>query len=86
MDVYQDIDLVILIKSRRMGWLGHVYTIQSDSYSKKALEENSGKRIRGRACARWLDKLRKILVWEDIGNKLGDRKTWNDFCKAAKVL
>jgi hypothetical protein len=41
-DLYEEIDLAILIKTLRLRWLGHVCTMEEHRNPKKDLEEKPG--------------------------------------------
>ena len=57
-NLYQDIDLVTLIKTQRIKWLGHVNRMQNCRKPKRALEgKPGGKRKRGIPHLRRLDRV-----------------------------
>ena len=65
MDIYQEKDVVTVVKSQRMKLLGHVHRMQSNRLLKRAMEgKPGGRRNRGRPRTRWLedveDDLRRI--------------------------
>ncbi|KAJ4446557.1 hypothetical protein ANN_13254 [Periplaneta americana] len=56
-DIYKDPDIIALIKSRRLHWLGHVLRRDEDSLLRKAFNHSPRcKRPLGRPCLRWHDK------------------------------
>jgi hypothetical protein len=54
--IYQELDLVTIIKTLRLKWLGHANTTEDHIESKRALPAISGGgRSRGKPRKRWLD-------------------------------
>jgi hypothetical protein len=64
--LYSSPDIVKQIKSRRMGWIGHVARMGEDRKVHRGLEESpEGKRPLGRPRRRWESGIRMDL--RDIG-------------------
>jgi hypothetical protein len=81
-------DLVTIIKTLRLKWLGHVNRMEDHREPKRALQGIPGGGRRGKPRKRWLDDveddLRKMEVkWR---KKAMDRTEWRKICEAAKVL
>jgi hypothetical protein len=90
--LYRSPSLVRVIKSRRLGWAGHVVRMEEGRSAFKMLTGTpSGKRPLGRPKRRWEDNIRMDL--EDIGIKAGnwvysaqDRHCWRSLVNATFSL
>jgi hypothetical protein len=86
--ICKEMDVVTVIKTLRLKWLGHVNRIEDHREPKRALQGIPGGG-RGNQRKRWLDDveddLRKMEVkrWR---KKAMDRTEWRNICEAAKVL
>jgi hypothetical protein len=88
--IYQELDLVTIIKTSRLKWLGHVNRMEDHREPKRVLQGiPGGGRRRGKPRKRWLDGM------EDDLSKTGvkrwritamDRTEWRKICEAARVL
>ena len=64
-----------MIKSRRLGWTGHVAKIEEGRRAFKVLTGTpAGKRLLGRSGRRWEDNIRIDL--EEIGINAGNWVDW----------
>jgi hypothetical protein len=60
-ELIENTDIVRFIKSRRIGWLGHVMRMDEKRTRRRILEwEPIGRRIRRRPRERWIEDLKKI--------------------------
>ena len=81
-----------MIKSRRLGWAGHIARMEEDRSASKILTgKPTGKRPLGRPRRRWEDNIRMDL--EEIGINSGnwvdsaqDRNYWRTLVNAALNL
>jgi hypothetical protein len=74
-ELIENADIVRLIKSRRITWLGHVMRMDDKRTPKSILEwKPVGKRIRGRRRKRWT-----VDIEEDM-QIMGIRR-WTNQCK-----
>jgi len=86
---YKSQDIVSVIKTRRLEWLGHVIRMNETRCVKKIFEGKlEGRRDRGRPRLRWIDgvedDLRKLGVkgWRV---KALDREEWTSIIREAKA-
>ena len=90
--MYRSPNIVRVIKSRRLGWAGHVARMEEDRGAFKILTgKPTGKRPLGRPRPRWEDNIRMDL--EEIGMSVGnwvvsaqDRNYWRTLVNAALNL
>jgi hypothetical protein len=62
-DLYQDTDLVTVIKTSRLRWLGHVCRVEEQRDPKKTIEGKPGRRrSRGKPQKRWIDNVEDDLT------------------------
>jgi hypothetical protein len=65
-DLYSSPNIVLVIKSRRMGWAGHVARMGEERGVYRVLAgKPEGKRPRGRPSGRWVDNIRIDL--QEVG-------------------
>jgi hypothetical protein len=89
-DLYQDTDLVTVIKILRLRWLGHICRMKEQRDPKKALEGKPGeRRKRRKPQKRWTNNVTEDL--RKTGLKIrriqtADMKEWRGTCEVAKVL
>uniref|UniRef100_A0A1B6HHE4 Endonuclease-reverse transcriptase n=1 Tax=Homalodisca liturata TaxID=320908 RepID=A0A1B6HHE4_9HEMI len=85
-EIYQDPDVIALIRSKRMRWMGHVARRGKDKMIKKVWRgEPEGVRPLGRPRMRWRDQVEKDL--RTIGATLEvaqDRGSWRDIVGEVK--
>jgi hypothetical protein len=66
-DLIKNADIVRLVKSKRMVWLGHVMRMEGKRIPKRVLEwKPTGRRHRGRPRKRWNEDIKEDT---DNGNK-----------------
>ena len=90
--MYRSLNIVRMIKSRRLRWAGHVARMEEGrSAFKIVLGKPTGKRLLGRPRRRWEDNIRMNL--KEIGINAGnwvdlaqDRDYWRAFVNAALNL
>ena len=82
-------DIVRLIKSRRIAWLGHVMWVDEKRIPKRALEwKPTGRRIRGRPRKRWVEDIEEdiqalgIRGWRKLSK---ERTEWRRITEKAKT-
>jgi hypothetical protein len=87
--LYEDLDIVRVIKVARLRWLGHLVRMEENSPCKKiTFSQPEGSQKKGRPKLRWLDsvlkdvKLLKVETWR---KKACDRNIWGRTIKEAKV-
>lgn len=86
--LYKELDIVAVLKNKRMAWAGHVW--RSNGLMKEVLKwKPQGKRPLGRPKQRWIDKVEKNLA--EIGIRDGetiaqDRDRWKQVCVAVMGL
>jgi hypothetical protein len=77
--IYKEMDLVTIIKTLRLKWLGHVNRMEDHGEPKRALQGIPGCGRRGKPRKRWLDDveddLRKMEVKRWRKNAM-DRTEW----------
>ena len=85
----QGADIVRLIKSRRLAWLGHVARMEGHRVTRRVMEwKPMGRRMRGRPRKRWIDDVEEdmrtmgVRGWRRIVN---DRTEWKKFIEQAKT-
>jgi hypothetical protein len=85
----QGADIVRIIKSRRLAWLGHVARMEGNRITRRVMEwKPMGRRMRGRPRKRWIDDVEEdirrmgVRGWRRIVN---DRTEWKKFIKQAKT-
>jgi hypothetical protein len=88
--IYQEEDLITVIKTSRLKWIGHVNRMEDHGETKRELQGfPGGGRRRGKPRKMWLDDvkddLRKTGVKSCRINAM-DRTEWRKICEAAKVL
>ena len=67
-DLYSSPNIVLVIKSRRMRWVGHVARMGEESgVYRVLLGKPEGKRPLGRPRRRWVDNIRMNLQERDVG-------------------
>jgi hypothetical protein len=90
--LYSSLNIVRVIKSRRMRWAGHVVSIgEGRSVYKVLVGRPEGKRPLGRPRRRWEDNIRMDLgeIGIDGANWIQlaqDRVQWRDFVKTVMNL
>ena len=74
----------LIIKERRLGWLGHVLRIEDDMMPKQATrwQMDSCTRRAGRPSSNWIDTVTRDLkstgmAWEDAEQAAVDREDWS---------
>ena len=91
-DLYSSPNIVRVIKSRRMGWAGHVARMDEERGVYRVLVGKSeGKRPLGRPRRRWVDNIRMDL--QEVGCEYMDwiglaqnRDKWRTFVSAVMNL
>lgn len=87
-DIYKDPDIIALIKSRRLRWLGHVLRRDEDSLLRKAFDYSPRcTRPLGRPRLRWQDQVYDNLC--TVGGRQEDaenRDEWRYIVNEAKNL
>jgi hypothetical protein len=80
--LYSSLNIIRMIKSRRMRWAGHVAQMGEKQNAYRILVEKiEGKRLLGRPRRRWVDNI-KIdviqIVWDDVDwiDLAQDRVQW----------
>lgn len=85
-ELYKDPDIIAMVKSRRLRWLGHVYRRDVDSRIKRVwMGQPEGRRPLGRPRLRWSDQVRQDL--RRLGASLEtaeDRQQWRHIVGEAK--
>jgi hypothetical protein len=88
-NLYVSPSIIRIIKSRRMGWSGHVARIREKSNADRILvEKPEGKRLLGRPRHRWVDNIKMDLTeigwdgvyWIDLDQ---DKGQWRALVKTA---
>ena len=91
-DLYSSPNIVLVIKSRRMGWAGHVARMGEERGVYRVLVgKPEGKRPRGRPSGRWVDNIRIDLQEVGCGyvDWIGlaqDRDRWRTLVSAVMNL
>ena len=91
-DLYSSPNIVRVIKSRRMGWAGHVARMGEErGVYRTLLEKPEGKRPMGRPRRRWVDNIRMDLQEVGCGymDWIGlaqDRERWRTLVSAVMNL
>jgi hypothetical protein len=82
-------DIVRLIKSRRMNWIGHVMRMEGRRIPRRILEwKPIGRRIRGRPRKRWIEDVEEdfqamgIRRWRKLSK---ERTEWKKITEKAKT-
>ena len=87
--MYQDINIVIGIKLRRLEWLGHINRIQNNSTPKALLYTFPvGRRKVVKPKLRWLDDVQADLTLPGVKRwrlKALDRRNWSAVLREAKA-
>jgi hypothetical protein len=66
-DLYSSPSVIIIIKSRRMRWAGHVAQMGEKRNAYRLLvEKPEGKRALGRPRRRWVDHIRILERWDGV--------------------
>ena len=66
-DLYSSRNIVQVIKSRRMGWVGHVAHMCEGGVYRVLVGKPEGKRPLGRRRRRWVDNIRMDLQRWNVG-------------------
>ena len=79
-DLYKDPNIVGLVRSRRLEWVGHVERMNG-RYPKLAYDMTiDSRRPRGRPKKRWMDNIKEDLqqleAWEDWRETARSREDW----------
>ena len=69
-DLYSSLNIVRVIKSRRMRWAGHVTRMEGRGVHKDLVGKPKGKRPLGRPICRWENNIKMDL--EEVGRGCGD--------------
>ena len=91
-DLYSSPNIVRVIKSRRMGWAGHVARMGEErGVYRTLLEKPEGKRPMGRPRRRWVDNIRMDLQEVECGyvdwfGLAEDRDRWRTLVSAVMNL
>jgi hypothetical protein len=87
--LYNEPDIVKVIKVGRLRWLGHLFRMQEqNSYRKLTLHNPEGTRRIGRPAVRWLDSAEEDLKTLGVRNwrrKSQDPDQWRAVVKEAKI-
>ena len=69
-ELYDDIDIVQRINSKRLSWLGHVVRMNENAPARRAFDAvpEGGRRRRGRPRLRWKDQVVSVLEESGISN------------------
>ena len=88
-ELIRNADIVRLIKSRRIAWLGHVMQMDEKRICKRVLEwKRTGRRIRGRPRKRWIEDTEEdiqsmgIRGWRKLSK---ERTKWKRIIEKAKT-
>lgn len=85
MDIYKEPEISKIIRSRRLGWLGHIERMSDDRSAKKMLDiEFGATRKKGRPKTRWFSEVMKDLTdrgIEDWRVKARNRTEWKKINK-----
>ena len=88
--LYQDVDIVTLIKTSRLRWAGHVIRMDDERACKKIFEgKPEGRRRRGRPRKRWQDDVEEDLKRLGVRGwrrKARDRAEWKEVVFQARAL
>src|SRR5215813_7158101 len=80
-DIYQEPDIIVIIKRNRLRWLGHLLRMDEDKTTQRIFRGNpGGKRKRGRPRKRWMDEVTEDLRVLGINNwkeRAMDRTCWS---------
>jgi hypothetical protein len=60
-NLYASLNIIRVIKSRRMRWAGHVARMGLTNVCKVLVRKTEGKRLLGRPRHRWADNIRMVL-------------------------
>jgi hypothetical protein len=87
-DIIKGENIVRLIKSQRIRWLGHIERMQDTEIPQKMYGKLYATRRRGRPKTRWLDDvstdLRKIGI-NELRDRARDREAWRRIVTEAKA-
>ena len=87
-ELYNEPDIVRLIKSSRRGWAGHIVRMDVKELPKKILWTNpGGQRGRGRSKSRWIDRVEedsRKLACRNWRADAQDRGRWRHLLEEAK--
>ena len=82
-------DIVRVVKSKRMAWLGHVMRMEGKRVPKRVLEwKPTGRRNRGRPRKRWIEDIEEdVEIMEIRGRRklCKERAEWKKFTEKAKT-
>ena len=85
--LYGGKNIVSVIKTQRLRWLGHVYRMDDNLPARRVLfNKPVGARRRGRPRIRWMQDVEADLVSQGIRNwkmKAADRDTWKETLRQA---
>jgi hypothetical protein len=87
-ELYKDVDLVTLIKLKRLQWAGHVQRLPLDRIPKKALRAKfTGSHTTGKPTRRWEDGVKEdaasMLRCHDWRLTTQNRKVWGQKLREA---
>jgi hypothetical protein len=89
-ELYKKADLVAEIRSRRIGWLGHVIRMEDEKMVRKLFKEKlGGRRRKGRPRLRWIDVVGADLRAMGVRRrrlKAADRVEWAGIAREAEDL
>jgi hypothetical protein len=88
--LYDETDLVTIIKITRLRWAGHIIRMQDNLPCKKiTLDKPEGRRRAGRPNLRWMDGVMRDAERLGVRNwriKARDRHGWRRLLESAKTL
>ena len=84
-DLYNEPDIIKVVKAERMRWLGHLRRMEEGNICKRVTFHNMiGTRKRGRPSLRWIDSVHKDLQRTGVKNwrmEAMDRSMWKGVVK-----
>jgi hypothetical protein len=89
-NMYGQPEIIGDIKSKRLGWLGHVVRLEEDRMVKRIFEGHpGGRRKTGRPRKRWLDDVEEDLILMKVKRgriRATERTVWAKIIREAKAL
>ncbi|KAI5714830.1 hypothetical protein M8J77_006182 [Diaphorina citri] len=76
--LYPDLDIVTIVKKKRLQWYGHIKRRNNEELIKAVIEGNiEGRRMRGRPRLRWIDQVMTDMRRGDVNQEAyEDRVLW----------